>query len=529
MSRSLRPESLGGGFGDGCSTETKRCRRPAGKLTGVVPSRHVDVPGADRPGHVQRCDHPHRRLHGLRRHECATARRRTARPRCAPEPGEEHLELRLERVGGECGRRDPRRVREPHLAAADRDAKRQRARDGSRIERRARCEHPLAGVEPGPDDRRGAQSRRRLRAVSGRDVRQRRADREVVVARLRDDEPLRGGDGERRSLRVDRDSDARRRVDVVAHSLRGRRRSRAERRRRRERGERGGERGEPRLRRRRGRRSGERDGRRQAEPGRTRHRIWLTVGKVFESGSSCDGRVRHVVEAREVDVVVDDAFVVVQVEAALVAVRALHRHLVQRLGDLRGLRRAGMQDRRGDQVDEVVRVHRRLRRLDHLVAGLRLHADAVDAVGALELLLERLERAGADLGGQAPARERQAVDPVRMVGELLADERVGAGRRGVDRDVPAGRSRGGDRRGDRRGPAPDEQRCRVRAPRAQHLRRDVERVGRHRVVARDRRLVARERGAQRFLTGGAVLRVVVESAIFRPFGIRYSASLNAIP
>src|SRR6478735_5075516 len=36
-----------------------------------------------------------------------------------------------------------------------------------------------------------------------------------------------------------------------------------------------------------------------------------------------DGRVRHVVEAREVDVVVDDALVVVQVEATLVAVRAL--------------------------------------------------------------------------------------------------------------------------------------------------------------------------------------------------------------
>ena len=57
-------------------------------------------------------------------------------------------------------------------------------------------------------------------AVGGLDVRHRRADREEVVARLRDVEALRGGDGERRSGRVDRDPDARRRGDVVARRLR---------------------------------------------------------------------------------------------------------------------------------------------------------------------------------------------------------------------------------------------------------------------------------------------------------------------
>jgi len=38
------------------------------------------------------------------------------------------------------------------------------------------------------------------------------------------------------------------------------------------------------------------------------------------------------------------------------------------------------------------------------------------------------EGARADLGGQPSTGEGQPVDPVGMVGELLADERVGAGR-----------------------------------------------------------------------------------------------------
>ena len=55
------------------------------------------------------------------------------------------------------------------------------------------------------------------------------------------------------------------------------------------------------------------------------------VGRVAESASSFTGRGDHVLEAREVDVVVDDAFVVRLVEPALVAVRALDRDLVQRV------------------------------------------------------------------------------------------------------------------------------------------------------------------------------------------------------
>ena len=63
----------------------------------------------------------------------------------------------------------------------------------------------------------------------------------------------------------------------------------------------------------------------------SRHLVCLIVGSVDDSGSSLHRRVRHVVEAREEHVVVDDAFVVVLVEAALVSVRAARRHLLEPL------------------------------------------------------------------------------------------------------------------------------------------------------------------------------------------------------
>ena len=187
---------------------------------------------------------------------------------------------------------------------------------------------------------------------------------------------------------------------------------------------------------RRGRRQQRRDGgRRQQAP--HCERVCGISGSVAESGSSWTGCVGHVVEAGEVDVVVHDALVVVLVEAALVAVRALRRDLVERGGDLARLDRVGVRDRGEQHVHEVVGVHRELRRLDDRLALGVLHADRVGAVGRLVLRLEVDERARSDLGRQPAAGEGEPVDPLRMVGELLADERVGAGRRGVDRDLPA--------------------------------------------------------------------------------------------
>ena len=215
--------------GDGRSTETKSRRRPAGKLTGVLPT----VTSTCRDPIV-----PVTRSGAITRTVVCTGCDVTSAP-----PPAGGLPVRAARRSparntSSCGLSasaakavvvipvafasltfppsiETRSGNEPATAA------------GSSVARAASTRLP--GLNPAQMMRRGAKPRRRLRAVCGRDVGQRRSDREVVVARLRDDEPLRGGDGERRSPRVDRDPDARRRVDVVAHAFRGRRRSRAER------------------------------------------------------------------------------------------------------------------------------------------------------------------------------------------------------------------------------------------------------------------------------------------------------------
>src|SRR5947207_10500269 len=83
---------------------------------------------------------------------------------------------------------------------------------------------------------------------------------------------------------------------------------------------------------------------------------------------------------------------VMLIEPAGVAVRALDRDLLERGGDPRRLRRVGLLQRSGDEVDEVERIRGRFRRLDHRLPGARADADPLDAVRGLELLLERLER-----------------------------------------------------------------------------------------------------------------------------------------
>ena len=161
---------------------------------------------------------------------------------------------------------------------------------------------------------------------------------------------------------------------------------------------------------------------------------------------------------------------------------------------------------------EVVRVHRELGRLDDRPPVRGLDAHLVDPVGALVLRLETLERPRADLCGEAARGEGEAVDPARVVGELLADERIGPGRRRVDGDVPADAAGGGQDRGDRRRLPPDQQRGRARTACAQDLRREIGRAERQRHPERDRARVARERAAD---VGGALLAigaVVVQQA-----------------
>ncbi len=241
------------------------------------------------------------------------------------------------------------------------------------------------------------------------------------------------------------------------------------------------------------------------------HRVCGTFGRVADSGSSVRRSVCHLVEAREVHVVVDDAVVVVLVEAARVAVRALDDHLVQGLRDLRAVGRGRFSQRGREHVDEVIRVHRRLGRLHDLEPGFRLHADEHGAERTLQPVLDELERLDADLGCEPAAREGQPVDPGRMVGEPLADERIAAGRRCVEGHLPAGGACGGDRRRDRRGAPPDDQRWRARW-RARRIcgERSSAFAGRVSSIATDDRSLRTP--PQRRRAGRAVVRVVVQQA-----------------
>jgi hypothetical protein len=218
---------------------------------------------------------------------------------------------------------------------------------------------------------------------------------------------------------------------------------------------------------------------------------------------------RHVLEAREVDVVVDDAFVVVFVEPSFVAVRAAHVHLLERLHELLPCT-TGLPQCRCENVHEVVRVHRVVRRRHNLATCARPHADALDAVRRLVLRLERIEEARPELRRHPAGCEGETVQPFGPIGELLAEDRLLRGRRRVDRHLPV-RAAGRDHRlRDRRAFAPDEQRGRTRTPRAEDLGREIGVARGERQLDRDRFRIRRERVVQRV---GAVLpvrRVVVK-------------------
>jgi hypothetical protein len=166
--------------------------------------------------------------------------------------------------------------------------------------------------------------------------------------------------------------------------------------------------------------------------------------------------------------------VVVDGEAAFVAVRSLDGHLGQRLEQLLPVFRAArLVDRSSEHGDEVVRVHRVLGGLEDLLAARGPHADAVGAVAGYERRLKRVPRLGAELRSHATRREGETVDPARIVRQLLANQRVRAARRREDRDLPAAAPRSGQHLRDRRRLGPDDQRGRAGTSGLQHLRREV--------------------------------------------------------
>ena len=95
-----------------------------------------------------------------------------------------------------------------------------------------------------------------------------------------------------------------------------------------------------------------------------------------------------------------------------------------------------------------------------------------------------------------------------MVGELLAHERIGAGRRREHGSPPARRPRSDDRLRQHGRLRPDEERRRSRTPRFEHLRREVARRRRERDPRGDRLRRRREGSGERLAPRLPVVRVV---------------------
>ena len=178
--------------------------------------------------------------------------------------------------------------------------------------------------------------------------------------------------------------------------------------------------------------------------------------------------------------------------------------------------RLGRLDRGDQQVREVVRVHRVVGRLHHRPS--RGTADT-HLLGAEQLLVGRLEgheRRRPFLRRHPARSEHEPVEPLRMTGQLLAEQRVLGGRRRVHRNVPARAACGDHRLGDRRGLSPDEQRGRARAPRLQDLRRQVGRGRRRLDPGGDRVPVLGERMVERSQPLAPVAGVVGEEGDLQP-------------